>query len=337
MRYFLKKLLAFSVIPLIIIISLTIIYIVLDPFKILYSYDDYSHHYLDLNRDYISTETFIKKNPQYYYNSFIFGSSRSVAYNPDTWKKYLPEDASPFSFDAFNENLFGVYHKLIFLDSQNIDIKNSLIFVDPNYTFLGIKKYNDYIYRKHPVLLGNSFCEWFDFHFSSSKAYFTPQFLVMYFEKLYSQTKEKQGEIKSGPTIDPITNWQSRQDLELQIKTDSVRFYQSSYFIKRDSHNTVPIYQLIKTDKQKNMLLSIRNIFRKHRTNYKIIINPMYYQQKLDENDIQVLINIFGKENVYDFSGKNSLTESKGNYYEDSHFRIHVGDGIINFIYQDNK
>ena len=65
-------------------------------------------------------------------------------------------------------------------------------------------------------------------------------------------------------------------------------------------------------------------ILQKHNVNYRIIISPLYEQIKLNPTDVNVLNELFGKNYVYDFSGKNELTEPVGNYYENSHYRSFI-------------
>ncbi len=62
----------------------------------------------------------------------------------------------------------------------------------------------------------------------------------------------------------------------------------------------------------------------------------MYDQIPLEKEQLNLLYDIFGKENVYDFSGKNEFTESVFNYYENSHYRPHVAAEIMDIIYEDD-
>ncbi len=86
-------------------------------------------------------------------------------------------------------------------------------------------------------------------------------------------------------------------------------------------------------NKAMQYLNDIHNYFIKHNTDYKIIISPLYDQVKFNSNDLSKLYHIFGDENIYDFSGINSITSNKYNYYETSHYRETVGDSIIKQIY----
>jgi hypothetical protein len=81
------------------------------------------------------------------------------------------------------------------------------------------------------------------------------------------------------------------------------------------------------------MLKEIKRILVKNKTNYKVIISPLYEQTKLNKHDINILTSIFGL-NLYDYSGKNNFTENKLNYYETSHYIPSVGDSILQMIYK---
>ena len=71
-------------------------YVVTDPFKVLFHYEDYyvdngEGYYINTNRSYVSTQMYIQNKDRYNYDSFIFGSSRSGYYLVEDWKKYLPD------------------------------------------------------------------------------------------------------------------------------------------------------------------------------------------------------------------------------------------------------
>ncbi len=91
MLKFFRKALLF-VIPFIILL---VVYFILDPFKVVKHYSNYygvdEIGRIGINRDYISTSTFINNSKTYSYNSFIFGNSRSIFYEINDWKKYIGE------------------------------------------------------------------------------------------------------------------------------------------------------------------------------------------------------------------------------------------------------
>ncbi|WP_162510509.1 hypothetical protein [Treponema endosymbiont of Eucomonympha sp.] len=53
--------------------------------------------------------------------------------------------------------------------------------------------------------------------------------------------------------------------------------------------------------KQQELLEAIKDILDKHQTNFRIIINPLYDQKKLNKKDLKYLQKIFGEQNVFDF------------------------------------
>jgi len=54
----------------------------------------------------------------------------------------------------------------------------------------------------------------------------------------------------------------------------------------------------------------------------------------LDSIYKQMLIDVFQKENVFDYSGKNEWTEPIGNFYETSHYRPFVARRIMSQVYK---
>ena len=69
----------------------------------------------------------------------------------------------------------------------------------------------------------------------------------------------------------------------------------------------------------------------------KIIISPVYDQIPIEEEQIELLEQIFGEENIYNFSEKNKFTESIYNFYEASDCRPHVANKIMDIIYNENE
>lgn len=318
--------------PLIIFILLIIGYLVYDPLKVLRTYDSYSIAEINLNRDYISTETFLNHYEQEGYNSFIFGSSRTMGYNPQTWKKYLQEDAKTYSFDAYSENLFGISRKLILLDTMNVSIENVMILIDPDSTFFITHNTSDPLSRKHPVLLGNDQSDRIAFQMSQFGAYIKMNFFVPYYlnkigigGKLGNMHKSKRIVHISYPD-----NWMNSP--EWLEQTEEENYYYNSEF-KRNSNKEVYLQSYIH-EEQKVLLEEIKGVLNKNNTNYKIVINPLYNLHRLNQEDIKILEDFFGEEDVYDFSGKNDFTFSEYNYFDQFHFKPQVGDSIFASIYK---
>jgi len=318
--------------PILILIGL---FFVLDPFRIVYTYGDYSGNmYISLNREYVSSKMYFKNIKKYNYNSFILGSSRTLAFHSKSWRKFLSPDASPFVFDASGETLSGIYEKVSYIDKTAADFNNCLLIICTDHTFGVEADQNSHIFIKHPTIAGTS---WFNFYVVFIKDYLNFLFLKNYFQFLFTH--------KYGPSMkgyidyriiryDTVANDQYIIDRENEIKQDSTNYYEKrkDIFYTRDSIISPAIPQISESHVQ--MLKEIKSIFVKHHTNYKIIIGPLYNQVPLNSADLLILQNIFGKDNVFNFSGKNKFTVNTGNYYEDSHYRPSVGDSIMSIIYK---
>lgn len=333
MRYFLLKVLGFVLIGFIPISILTIGYFYNDPFKVVRKYNSYSNLYVIPNRDYVSTEMFLKNEKYYSYNSFIFGSSRTLAFQPNKWKTFLSPNSNPFMFDASGESVYGIYTKLKFLDSLHYKLNNVLIIICRDVSFANSKNHNGHLFIKHPATSGESDLS---FKFDFFKAYLNPAFLFnFYMYKLSGSYKSyMKGYIEDRKIImDSITNAVQIVDQEHEIQVSSKKYYEKrkAIFYTRKNETIDSIQQI----KQIHifMLNEIRRILNKNNTKYKVIISPLYEQEKFNPIDQNILLNIF-KNNLYDFSGKNYFTDSINNYYETWHFRPLVGDSIMNLIYK---
>jgi hypothetical protein len=270
---------------------------------------------------------------KYGYNSFIFGSSRTLAFQPTSWHSYLSNEDVPFMFDASGESIYGVYIKLKYLDSLNVNIKNALLIICRDVTFKYFSNYEGHLYVKDPNVSGESRLK---FHLEFVEAYLAPRFLAnFYLFKILGEYKPyMKGYIENRKiTMDTLTN-----EINIIDQEEEITKYPNQYYLKRkdifyersgekiDSVNRINKSQLF-------MLKEIKRIFCKHNTNFKVVISPLYEQVKFNKFDINILKQIF-QHNLYDFSGKNSFTDNKYNYYENSHYRPIVGDSILKLIYE---
>lgn len=325
------RFISIGIIPLLVLLGT---YFYLDPFKVIYTYPDYSHLKGVVNRDFISTTMFLKNKHKYRYNAFVFGSSRTLAYRPLVWKQYLPKSARPFMFDASAEKISDIYTKIKFLDSINQPIDHALIILCRNVSFENTKKHDGHLFIHHPAVTHRS---WTDFHLTFIKAYLSPYFLVSY--HTFRMTGKYQPWMKdylqeSADACDPVTNAIDINALEQNILQNPIAYYaqRKALFYHRDSRAQIDETPRM-TQRDFEMLQEIVALFKKRKTDYKVVVSPLYEQIKLNPDDKKKLVEIFGHR-LYDFSGKNAFTENPHNYYETSHYRPIVGNTILKQIYQ---
>jgi len=304
-----------------------------DPFKVLRHYDVYPPEYITTNRDYASTETFLHNFPVYNYDSYLFGPSTSWFYRVDDWEKHIHAHGC-FHFDAMNESLYGVEKKISFLYKNHAHINNVLFIFD---TRLLSKTENEpgHLFMKHPLLSGQNKLL---FQMQAFKDFLYPEFLVAYYDFLINHKRRQYMQKffiydKENYKYDTITNEISlyRFDSVLRQNPDGYYEYYKPNFYKRDTFQHYG-YCVI-GQKQKQLLQSIKKYMTLDNTNYRIVISPLYNQYKIDPNDLQVLYQIFGKENVFDFSGINPYTANIRNYYDNEHYRPFITAQIMDSIY----
>jgi hypothetical protein len=321
-------------------IALITTYLKDDPYKVVYKYSRFSDFYkqdtpqIPINRDYAVTEIFLKNYSSYNYDSYIFGSSRSLAFQTNEWKKYV--NGICYHFDASGENLLGINGKFELLKNLNAPIRNCLIICDPH-LLGGIQNYETHLLIKHPLISDESNTS---FQYLCISTFFNNKFFIPYLMKRlnlkipsfldYPAFFDKRGFI-----YDTCSNDMYFSSVEKQIKEDRDGFYKQyeKMFCIYDTTNKIIAEQVIDVV-QTEYLNNILDVLKKNKTNYKIIIYPNYNQNYLNPEDLKILKGIFGDNSVYDYSGVNKFTINKFNYYDSTHCKPNVAEEILKDIYR---
>jgi len=264
------------------------------------------------------------------YNAFIFGSSRSRAFKTAFWKRYLPENAEPFHMGVNDESLYGIERKLRFLDSMGFKIEHALIPLD--HRILSLTKNNEaHIFRDYPSLTGEASAAYYQRYFI---AFLKPDFLKSYWDYLRTDKIAKTNNFLWDPgfTYHEKTGDIDYTRMDQAIERDSIQFYKDNF---ATFHARTPtISDELCNEEAKKLLRNIKRILAKHRTKFEIIITPNYDQVAIHPKDLAFLQTLFG-ENVHDFSGKNRITETIGNYYEHKHFKPFIANSILKLLQID--
>ncbi len=338
MRKFLKKFFGFSSVFLIPLFVLMAIYLSMDPFKVVFSRETYFSSInppnIELNKDFVSTYTFINNSKKISYNSFIFGNSRSIFYEIDDWKKFIDNEKGCFHFDASGEAIYAMHKKFVFLKDKNVSMDNCLIILDFA-TLKQIEPKSGHLSIIAPPLVNYS--NWLDFHKTFFEAFVTPNFFFALMDFKLN------GKVKPYMTKDHLID---ERTFLYDFKTNQMRFQEFENMISKGTYYTEKrksvfyerpeqerISEPIISDKQKVLLEEMAQILKEKKSNVRIVINPLYDQKKLNPNDLKQLKRIFGNV-VYDFSGKNHITQDFTNYYETSHYRPHIALEVMRTIYK---
>lgn len=333
MKLFLKKVFRFSrvfVVPI-------LLFPIIDVFKVFGFQDYYANQMISTNREMITTSTYNFRRKKEEYNSFIFGSSRSQAYKCSDWVNFLNKGAKPFHFDASGENLRGLTQKIKYIDEQGDTLLNALVILDWS-LLSSTKKRKGHLFVSMPCMGDNSYLEYYRAFFLANM---NPKFLLAVTDYwIFREYRDYMGYLIRKSDYDhKVDNiscdlWYGFDE---EINVDSTNYYTAKIdqgvFYKRtkDTTETITIFKASQLD----LLQEIKTIFDRHNTNYKIVLSPLYDQKKLDKESLNILNEIFGISNVYDFSGVNNYTNNIANYYETSHYRPKVARSILGRIYNE--
>lgn len=333
MKKFLITIVLIVFIPVIVLLG---VYFLTDPFKTLKPFS--LQYFDDTNRDYLSTELFLKNYPTYKYNSYVFGSSGGCGINTYHWLKYLPKKSRQFMFQAWGETLTGIEQKISYIDKMNGDFSNVILLVDIPGTFSSEQLPKEALSIK-------------DYKFSGqSKFSYQATLFWNFLQKPSFWCSSVKGRIKNTkPSIgfDTISNdWaknNSLVDVNIQPLKDSLRncsrTVRNTFLREIESKTDADLKEspVLIDDVFKEQLLHIKSVFTKHGTDYRIVITPAYCytHPSINNQDLKTLQDIFGEQYVFDYSGKNDLSADCYNFSDPNHFGLSVGWKIIEDIYNN--
>lgn len=330
MKRFLKYCILFSF-P---FVFMFVLYFIVDPFKVIKHYDNYyvKGDIVAVNRNYVSTMTYINQRGKYHYDSFIFGNSRSLFYYEKDWKKHIPASSVVYHFSESGGSINGIYNKVKFIDDCGEKINNALFVID--YGLLSSMEQDGILYAMPPQINNNR--NFIDFHLTYLKGWFNVKFLRACLDyKLFGKWKPyMRNLITLGINYkyyNPINNEEQRyiQDSLISIG----KYYDDEHLKPFENARGVEESPPVLNDERIAKLIEMSAILKKHHTNYSIIISPLYNQTKLNSKDVKTLNEIFGEKSVFDFSGVNDWTNDYHNYYENSHYLPSVASQIMDSIY----
>lgn len=319
------------------LLLLAVIYLLKDPFKVLHRYTSYYESGkpsgISLNRDFVSVQTLLQNREHTPYDSFILGNSRSLFYEVADWQRFTGSTQS-FHFDASGESLYGIHAKIKLLDRLGMPLRNVLLILDCE-TLGRTETRHGHIFTKHPALTGQSRLE---FQLEFFKSFYHPLFLKSYLPYLVS------GQIRPYMLNDFMLDDRPMEydlrsneirflEMESRISADPDAFYRQRTHLFYTRSSLQQMSASVIGARQRVMLQEIRDVFESRRTEYRLIINPLYNQHKFNTADLDILIHLFGSDHVFDFSGINDITANPRNYYETSHYRPHIARQILKDIY----
>lgn len=311
--------------------ALIALYVYDDPFMVLRKYDLYDSEVM-LNEHHVGWKIYKNHKDSVHFNSFILGNSCTMAFPCGEWEKYLDSGDRAIRLFGNSESMKAIILKLRALEREGAEIKNVLMILDR--TSLSRFELQTGFGQVLPAAISGS--NPFTVQLEFMQAFIMPDFLFPYLKyritgKVYPNMRRMNpyGRIRDSKNND------SFNPREKQIEEEGEMYWvnRKKEFPERDG--TVDIAEPVIFQNQRMVLDEIMEVFRCHGTSIRIIISPDYNQKKLHSDDMEILQSIFGKENVYDFSGINEFTEDYHNYYELGHYRPLLGKILLERIYRD--
>lgn len=316
------------------------IYIWLDPFRIIHTYEPYFSDadpmHVGWNKSFVSTDNFNRHYEKEKYNSYIFGSSRSINYLASDWRRHLPDNASIYHFDASSETLTGILYKIKYIKSKGLNIENALIILDIE-LLPREEDHENHLFIQHPDLTPEH--DFLKFHMTFFNVFRQRAFLKALYDLKRYDFQEYM--VATGiltlhnPSYDPITNEESYPATDSLIRVASEKYYtpeRLSQFPKNTDEIPTPAY-LEAGGKPYDTLNRIKGELGNN-CDYYIIVSPTIKLLRLNPSDLESLRKIFGSGRVFDFSGKNKISGDYHSYYDDkSHSRPEICKILIDSIY----
>ena len=310
------------------------IYFYDDPFKVLREYKKYDNDPIFLNEDYIGWKTYKNYRDSLHFDSFILGNSCTMAFLTSDWEKYLNGEKAIRLYGTA-QRLAAVHRKVMALDKQQDKIANVLLIVDP--TLLREHQLSSgYMHLLPPEISGMNK---FKFQSQFAQEFFNPKFMIPYMDYriCHHYRPYMRGIVNPDKNIrNTVTNdlWNPREEEIAELGDYYWEKYKKRFRPRSGQDQTYPPV-LMKP--QIKLLSEMAEVFQTHHTNCKIIISPEYKQIRMNPADVEQLKNIFGSENVYDFSGINQYTNDIRNYYDGAHYRPCLGRQLLYSIYATHE
>lgn len=310
--------------------ALIALYVYDDPFMVLRKYEVYDSDVM-LNEQHVGWQIYRNHKDSMRFNSFILGNSCTVAFRCGEWEKYLDPGDRAIRLFGNAESMKAISLKLRALDREDAEIKNVLMVLDRN----SLARFDLLTGASHILPAAVSGRNPFAVQMEFMQAFAMPDFLFPYLK--YRITGHVDPDMKRMNPYGKIRDSKNNDGFnprEKMIGKEGESYWKNrkNEFPKRDAALTIAEPAIF--HRQRMVLDEIMEVLRRHGTSIRVLISPDYNQKKLHPDDLKVLQSIFGKENVYDFSGINEFTKDYHNYYEAGHYRPLLGNKLLEIIYK---
>ena len=309
--------------------ALIVLYVYDDPFMVLHKYDVYDSNVM-LNEQHVGWQIYRNHKDSVHFNSFILGNSCTMAFRCAEWEKYLSPGDHAIRLFGNGESLKAISLKLHALDKEGAEIKNVLMILDRT----SLSRLSPLSGYGNVLPAAISGCNPFVVQMEFIQAFAMPDFLFPYLKyRITGRVEPGMKRMNPYGRIRDSKNNDAFNPREKMIEQEGEAYWENrkKEFPERDGIAVVE--EPVLFQRQRVLLEEIRKVLRRHDTSVRVLVSPDYSQKELHPDDRKILQGIFGKENVYDFSGINEFTEDYHNYYESGHYRPLLGNQLLERVY----
>ena len=310
--------------------ALIALYVYDDPFMVLRKYDVFDSD-VTLNEQHVGWQIYRNHDDSVHFNSFILGNSCTMAFLCGEWEKYLDSSDRAIRLFGNAESMKAISLKLHTLDHEGAEIKNVLMILDRT----SLSRFELLTGASHILPAEISGRNPFAVQLEFMQAFAMPDFLFPYLK--YRITGNVEPDMKRMNPYGKIRDSKNNDAFnprEKQIEQEGEAYWEKRKKEFPERNGTSTIAEPAIFQRQRMVLDEIMEVLHRHGSSIRILISPDYNQKKLHPDDREILQSIFGKENVYDFSGINEFTEDYHNYYEAGHYRPLLGNKLLERIYK---
>lgn len=311
------------------------LYVYYDPMEVLrWNANMYKDGFVP-NKGNITLKQFEHFNPEKHFDSFIVGSSVSIFYKIEEWKKYLPEDVVPFHFDTSGMTI-RQYEMAINYILENADtVKHAMIVMTPWAPTLSLGEKISFI---DPIELSPDLSGKLRSHFIFFKTGTSLSFL----NAVYNHNIT--GMVPSGKTADfwddPQDYYSSDINEENPVHLDTALTARSHVFNIEHPNWEKGEFAIkksilppnVNSDKEQSFK-NIANALREKCVDYVFIVVPDREYRCINPDDDKKLKKIFGSRYFNLGNEMDYLAFNEYEWYDETHFRSGIASKFMKRVY----
>lgn len=297
-----------------------------DPFGIFYN----NNAIAEGSGDVAVTREFMEGRYEKKFNSFVFGNSRTKAFFPKDLSNYF-KDTAILCFGAPGESVLNIRKKLELITGNHLKVKNAIVLLDEG-TLQNTD--NEHAFYKGPVYNHSpltSNMSYFQFYSNYIQYYYSDLFFLKHILfRVSGKYIDWMANAFKDPGREDLYRGKNYPSLEDSLIENNFAEYKR-VFHPNYSDNSKDVTDIDQRDIAH--LATIKEIFIRENTNYKIVVPPAFHKKKTSENVQKRLAQLFGSH-VYDFTGINKITSDSTLNYENLHFTRRAALLILDSIYK---